>query len=125
MAPTPHAPPTTTSSTRDELLLAVDVGTQSTRAALVDTAGSIVDLVKIPIEPYFSQRPGWAEQHAEVYWNVLRDALRKLVERAAARGPAEPQRIAAVAIGTQRGTYVNVDRDGKPLRAAIVWLDQR
>lgn len=124
MAPTPHAPPDTPSP-RDELLLAVDVGTQSTRAALVDLAGTIVDIVKIPIEPYFSERPGWAEQHAEVYWNVLRDALRQIVERAAARGPAEPQRIAAVAIGTQRGTYVNVDRDGQPLRPAIVWLDQR
>jgi sugar (pentulose or hexulose) kinase len=110
---------------REDLLLAVDVGTQSTRAALVDTSGTILDLVKIPIEPYFSERPGWAEQHPEVYWNVLRDTLRQIVQRAAARGPAEPERIAALAIGTQRATYVNVDRDGKPLRPAIVWLDQR
>lgn len=124
MAPTPHAP-STTSSGRDELLLAVDVGTQSTRAALVDTAGTVVDLVKIPIEPYFSTRPGWAEQHAEVYWGVLCRALRKIVERSAARDATEAGRIAALAIGTQRGTYVNVDRDGTPLRPAIVWPDQR
>ena len=30
-----------------------------------------------------------------------------------------------VALTTQRATVVNVDRDGKPLRPAIVWLDQR
>src|SRR3990172_4051156 len=33
--------------------------------------------------------------------------------------------IAAVALTTQRSTVINVDRNGKPLRPAIVWLDQR
>jgi len=33
--------------------------------------------------------------------------------------------IKAAALTTQRATMVNVDRDGKPLRPAIVWLDQR
>ena len=39
-------------------LLALDVGTQSVRAALVDLRGDVVALVKTPIEPYFSARPG-------------------------------------------------------------------
>ena len=30
-------------------------------AALVDLTGQIHHLVKTPIEPYFSERPGWAE----------------------------------------------------------------
>jgi sugar (pentulose or hexulose) kinase len=33
--------------------------------------------------------------------------------------------IAAVALTTQRSTVINLDQDGKPLRPAIVWLDQR
>ncbi|MEJ2208870.1 MAG: FGGY-family carbohydrate kinase, partial [Anaerolineae bacterium] len=33
--------------------------------------------------------------------------------------------VAGVALTTQRATMVNVDREGKPLRPAIVWLDQR
>ena len=33
--------------------------------------------------------------------------------------------IAAVALTTQRSTVINLDKDGKPLRPAIVWLDQR
>src|SRR3990172_2438247 len=33
--------------------------------------------------------------------------------------------IAAVALTTQRSTVINVDAGGRPLRPAIVWLDQR
>jgi sugar (pentulose or hexulose) kinase len=105
----------------EELVLAIDVGTQSTRAALVDLHGEVRDLVKTPVQPYFSERPGWAEQHAGMYWDVLRDTCRQLISRAGPR----IDRVVAVALTTQRGTYVNVDRDGNPLRPAIVWLDQR
>ena len=104
-----------------ELILTIDVGTQSTRAALVDLRGDIHHLVKIPIEPYFSQNPGWAEQRPEYYWQVLCDSCRGLL----AETGALARRVAAVTITTQRGTYVNVDRNGEALRPAITWLDQR
>lgn len=105
----------------DDLVLAIDSGTQSVRAALVDLAGDIHQLVKTPIEPYFSERPGWAEQRPEYYWQTLCDTCRKLLHGAGRLA----ERIAAVAITTQRGTYINVDRNGVALRPAIVWLDQR
>ena len=35
------------------------------------------------------------------------------------------ERIAGVALTTQRSTLINLDKDGKPLRPAMVWLDQR
>jgi sugar (pentulose or hexulose) kinase len=104
-----------------ELILAIDAGTQSIRAALVDLSGEIQHLVKTPIEPYFSERPGWAEQRPEYYWQMLSSTCRSLF---AATGHLK-DRVAAVAIATQRATYVNVDRNGTALRPAIVWLDQR
>ena len=33
--------------------------------------------------------------------------------------------VAGVALTTQRSTVINVDQQGRPLRPAIVWLDQR
>lgn len=109
------------SSTRGELILSIDAGTQSIRAALVDLAGQIHSLVKIPIEPYFSDHPGWAEQQPEYYWQMLCETCRKLLERADdAKGG-----LVAVTLTTQRGTYINVDRHGKSLRPAILWLDIR
>lgn len=103
-----------------ELILAIDVGTQSVRAALVDLAGEIRHLVKQPIEPYFSARPGWAEQQPDLYWRTLCQTCREVL---AAGG--SPDRVVAVTLTTQRMTLVNVDRAGAPLRPAIVWLDAR
>jgi sugar (pentulose or hexulose) kinase len=102
-------------------LLAIDVGTQSVRALLYDPAGTLVTRTKIPIEPYVSPHPGWAENDPELYWTAVGEACRALMADPAARRDA----IAGLALTTQRATVVVVDREGRPLRPAIVWLDQR
>jgi len=102
-------------------LLAIDVGTQSVRALLVDPRGRLVARSRVPIEPYVSPRPGWAEQDPELYWSKLCEACRQLW----ATSPIPREAIAAVGLTTQRGTVVVTDRDGAPLRPAIIWLDQR
>jgi sugar (pentulose or hexulose) kinase len=103
------------------LLLAIDNGTQSVRALVFDLQGNLVCKSKIAIEPYFSQQPGWAEQHASVYWDAVCNACRNIV----AELGADAERIAGVAVTTQRATVINVDSNGEPLRPAISWLDQR
>jgi sugar (pentulose or hexulose) kinase len=101
--------------------LALDVGTQSVRAILFDPRGSLVAIGRVPIEPYVSPQPGWAEQDPEVWWTAIGEACRRLWGDPAAR----PDSVAGVALTTQRATIVASDRDGKPLRPAIVWLDAR
>ena len=64
---------------KNELILTIDAGTQSIRAALVDLKGQIINLVKTPIEPYFSEFPGWAEQKPEYYWEMLCKSCRTLL----------------------------------------------
>jgi len=102
-------------------LLAIDCGTQSVRALVFDLAGTLVAKARVPIEPYFSEGPGLAEQHPDLYWRVLGEACQQLWTLP---GVAR-ERLAAAALTTQRGTIVNVDADGRPLRPAIIWLDQR
>jgi sugar (pentulose or hexulose) kinase len=102
-------------------LLALDVGTQSVRALLFDPRGTLIASGRVPIEPYVSPRPGWAEQDPEVWWAALGEACRRLWAEPAAR----PDAVAGVALTTQRVTIVVADEDGRPLRPAIVWLDQR
>jgi sugar (pentulose or hexulose) kinase len=104
--------------------LAIDVGTQSVRAILFDPLGNLVAMGRVPIEPYVSPQPGWAEQDPEVWWNAIGEACRKLWTTAAAIG-AGPERVAGVGLTTQRVTLVVADEQGTPLRPAIVWLDQR
>ncbi len=105
----------------DELILAIDNGTQSVRALLFDLNGNLVARSQIVIDPYFSKHPGWAEQHPEYFWDSLCRACQQLwtqhnIPKAAIRG---------VTITTQRASVVNLDRAGEPLRPTILWLDQR
>ncbi len=102
-------------------VLALDVGTQSVRALVFDPAGGLVAHERIPIEPYVSPQPGWAEQDPELYWRAIGAACTALW----ARGIARRDAVAGVALTTQRSTVVVTDEEGMPLRPAIVWLDQR
>jgi sugar (pentulose or hexulose) kinase len=104
-----------------DILLAIDNGTQSVRVLLFDLQGNLLDKVRIPIDPYFSEKPGWAEQHPEYFWSKLCEACQKLWETSEIPKNA----IAGISITTQRGTVINVDKQGDPLRPAMVWLDQR
>ena len=104
-----------------DFLLAIDCGTQSVRALVFDLQGNLVDKTRVPIEPYFSVYPGWAEQDPLLYWRSLCEACQRLWSQ----GKAPRDAVAGVALTTQRATVVNLDARGQPLRPAIVWLDQR
>jgi sugar (pentulose or hexulose) kinase len=103
-------------------VLALDVGTQSVRAMVIGPTGAIVGKSRVPIDAYEPGKPpGVAEQDAEVYWRALGEACRALWQVPDVRCDA----LAGVALTTQRGTVVVTDRDGTPLRPAIIWLDRR
>lgn len=104
-----------------EFALSIDCGTQSLRAILFDEFGKLHDIERISYEPYFSKKFGWAEQNANVYWNALCKATNTLKER----NKDKFSKIVGVSVTTQRDTVVLVDSNGKPLRPAIIWLDQR
>ncbi|MEP3563340.1 MAG: FGGY family carbohydrate kinase, partial [Marinobacter sp.] len=105
----------------DSLILAIDNGTQSVRALLFDKQGNLIGKGKQEIEPYFSEQPGWAEQHPEYFWHNLGLACEALWQSTSAK----PEQVLGVTVTTQRGTVINLDKSGKPLRPAIIWLDQR
>jgi sugar (pentulose or hexulose) kinase len=104
-----------------ENLLAIDAGTQSIRALLFDPRGKLLAKTRVPYEPYYSTAPGLAEQKPELYWDSLCEVCQALWKQ---KG-VDKSSIAAVSLTTQRSTVINVDDRGKPLRPAIVWLDQR
>mgnify|MGYP001812248236 CR=1 FL=1 len=104
-----------------ELILAIDNGTQSLKALVFDLQGELQAKAQVMFEPYFAPKPGWAEQDSQVFWQALCSACQQLWHR----HPELPERIAGVTLTAQRGTVIPVDKDGRPLRPAILWLDQR
>lgn len=105
------------------IVICYDIGTQSTRAMLFDREGSLLDMVRCPHEPaYFSREADWAEQDADFYWRNLCFVSSALRDKA---GDKTWARIEAAALTTIRATSVCVDKEGRPLRPAFVWLDKR
>ena len=103
------------------LLLALDQGTQSARAMLFDGHGELVARYQQHIEPYVVDQPGHAEQDANYFWEQLGQACQGLwLEHAELRS-----RVVAVSLTTQRASVVCLDKAKKPLRPAVIWLDQR
>ena len=103
------------------VILSIDCGTQSLRTLLFSSTGELLDRVQIPYEPYYSVRPGWTEQDPEVFWESFLSACRQLGKNS----PDLFKKITGIGVTTQRASMINVDSHGKPLRPAIIWLDQR
>lgn len=105
----------------EALILSLDNGTQSVRALVYNRKGDLLYKHKIELEAYFSRQPGWAEQEADYYWDNVCKACQAVLQQMG----SDKNNIAALTLTTQRGTTVNLDRQGQPLRPAVTWLDQR
>ncbi len=102
-------------------LLAIDNGTQSVRALLFDLQGNLAAKAQVPIDTYQSPQPGWMENEPEAFWRSLCRACQQLWATTSVPTSA----MAGVVITTQRGSTIALDKNGQPLRPAMIWLDQR
>ena len=105
----------------DQLILALDQGTTSSRAILFGRDGSLHGEARQEITQHYPQ-PGWVEHDADEIWQAQLAVARQVLRD---HGVAA-SRIAALGITNQRETTVLWDRaTGQPLHKAIVWQDRR
>ena len=105
-----------------DLILAIDVGTQSVRALAFDARGVMHGRAQVVLEPPFdASLPGRAEKDPLAYWQAVVASCAALWRDEG----VDPVRIAGLSMTTQRGTVVCAREDGTPLRPAIIWPDQR
>ena len=71
--------------------------------------------------PIKAVKAGWAEQDPEMWWENLKLATAAVMEQTGAKG----EEIEAIGISYQMHGLVCVDKEGKPLRDAIIWCDSR
>ena len=103
------------------MLLGVDVGTGGTRAVLIDRAGRVLASFASEHAPIRSEHIGWAEQEPEDWWRAAREAIAGAMAASELTG-AE---IEAVGLTGQMHGCVMLDAEGKVLRPALIWCDQR
>ena len=104
--------------TARDLVVGVDSSTQSTKAIAFDRAGRAVAEGRAAV-PLATPAPGFREQDPEDWWRSLAAALHDLF------GAVDPGRVAGLAIANQRETIAFLDTQGRAVRPAIVWLDER
>jgi xylulokinase len=106
------------------LLLGIDVGTSSIKVSLVDsqTQQSVASAQFPDTESEItSVQPGWAEQSAEMWWDHVQQAIKRLGNN----NPINLADVGAIGIAYQMHGLVVVDKQQKVLRDSIIWCDSR
>jgi xylulokinase len=99
------------------LLLGIDIGTYSSKAALVTTAGEVLRTAVVP-HGISMPAPGHVEQDADgVWWHDLCALCRQLLDGA----PFGGEDVAAVAVSAIGPCLLALDELGRPLRPGILY----
>jgi len=101
-------------------LIGLDAGTTSFKGVLFDENGGTKAIAS---REYALNYPfaDWVELDPEVYWWTCKSVLHELL----AKWHGDVRQVKALAISSQGETLICLSRDGRVLRPAIVWLDNR
>jgi len=101
--------------------LGIDIGTGGTRALLVDERGKIRASATAPHEDMLMERPLWAEQRPQNWWDAALEAIRGALARAQISGCE----VRGIGLSGQMHGLVILDKDNEVIRPSLIWCDQR
>jgi xylulokinase len=100
--------------------LGLDVSTTATKALLLDAAGAVVGTAATAYD-YETPHPLWSEQDPVLWWDGAARSIRAVLEQTGTTS----DEVAAVGLTGQMHGLVLLDADGRVLRPALLWNDQR
>jgi xylulokinase len=103
------------------MYLGIDIGTGGTRALLVDSKGAVRAGCTSAHEDMRMERPLWAEQRPENWWDAAVDAIRGVLAQAGIAGSD----VRAIGLSGQMHGLVLLDAAGAVIRPSLIWCDQR
>jgi xylulokinase len=107
-----------------EYVIGIDIGTQSTKALLVDGTGAIVARHSSAYQPD-TPKPLWAEQWPSVWFDAVIECIAQCVRVAGEQG-IEASAVRAVCVSSlYGGSGIPVDKDMRPLHPCLIWMDRR
>ncbi len=104
-----------------KLVIALDSGSQSSRALLFDSEGNVLAKGSHAHQPMRYPVPDAVEQDPI----DIRDCLFRAIRDCLKEWGGDPSQIAGAALTTQRTSILAVDQNGKPVTDVMSWLDRR
>ncbi|MEM3044677.1 MAG: FGGY family carbohydrate kinase, partial [Candidatus Bathyarchaeia archaeon] len=104
-----------------QYLFGIDIGTFGSKGILIDAEGTIhaEHFIEHDINVV---RPGWVEQDPErCYWQDFKTIIRVLLKGSG----IDPGDIAGIGISSLAPDMLPIDRDGRPVRPCIIYMDRR
>jgi xylulokinase len=102
------------------LILTIDLGTSGPKVAVFDQYAQIIDSAFAPVDLIFTE-DGGVEQHPEHWLAAIRNAWFQIK----AAGKFSASDIIGINITSQWSGTVAIDKNGKLLMNAIIWMDNR
>ncbi len=97
--------------------LGIDIGTGSSRALLVDERGGVRAGYTAVHEDMRMERPLWAEQRPENWWDAAVEAIRGVLAKAGVQG----SQIRGVGLSGQMHGLVILDSSCNVIRPSLIW----
>src|SRR3954454_10221466 len=101
--------------------LGIDIGTGGSRALLVDDAGSVKASCTTIHEDMRMERPLWAEQRPENWWDAAQESVRGVLKQAGVSG----KDVRGIGLSGQMHGLTLLDQHDGVIRPALIWCDQR
>ena len=101
-------------------MIGCDVGSQGTNTALYSADGQLVTSAYEGYDVSFPH-PGWAEQDPREWTRALHATIARVLSSV----PEGPSAVKGLSFGSQLDGMVACDSKGRPLRAAMIWMDRR
>lgn len=103
-----------------DYILAIDLGTSGSKTALATIRGEIIDFDFCPV-PLYHLEYGGVEQDPKEWWQAIIKTSKNLLNKEL----IPRDQIGAICVSTQWSGTVPIDKDGKPLMNAVIWMDMR
>ena len=105
----------------ENYLLGMDLGTTNVKAINMDENGNVIASASRANDLIIPDSNS-AEQDANIWWQNVVEILREITNKA---GNKLVQKIKGISVSSQTVTMLPVDKNGTPLRNAIIWMDMR
>lgn len=108
-------------SNTENYLIGIDLGTTNVKGIILADNGTVVASASRENRLIFPG-PDMVEQDALLWWNNTVEILQEITQKA---GAEIVKKIRGISVSSQTVSMLPLDKEGTPLRNALIWMDSR